>query len=182
MQFPGVAGDRCGLGEHHPMVVIGIQPDTRVRAPLVEAAQVPDTTSSYGVANVARASMKYEPAARSNVTFSMQFPFVQFVSVAVLLSAPVPTFGLTVTLTVVPVGTPKVENTTAAEPGMGSTMSTAPKTPCGLGGTGWPATDVMATVGLRTLTTGPGPGVRAASGSVLDTGNVFVNASMRMAP
>src|SRR5262249_23449161 len=126
--------------------------------------------------------MKYEPAARSNETLSTQLPFVQFVSVAVLLSAPAPTLGLTVTLTVVPVGTPEVENTTDADPGIGRTMSTPPNTPCGFVGTACPPTDVIATVGLRTLKIGPGPGVRAASGSVPDTGNVFVKTSMRMAP
>src|SRR5207249_7686382 len=92
------------------------------------------------------------------------------------------TRGFTVTLTVVPVGTPDVVKPIDIEPGIGSTRSTMPTPPCGGDGTAWPPTDVMETVGVMMLTIGPGPGARVASGVVALTVSVLFSASIRIAP
>src|SRR5439155_24243710 len=71
-------------------------------------------SAPHGVWNVARASTKYAPATRSNVTVARHAPFgSQFVSVTGVTVGPPPTRGFTVTLTVVPVGTPDVDKPTA---------------------------------------------------------------------
>src|SRR5262245_54911798 len=123
------------------------------------------------------------PAARSRVTDARHRPVPsQLASVTFCVIAGPPTRGFTFTSTIVPAGTPSVARSIAAGPGVGIWTSMPPYTPCGAAGTGWPATDVTATVGAYGLTSGPGVLVRTATGSVRATFSAFVNDSSRIEP